>query len=187
MTNESDHNSKDEQPDRRQFIKGASCVIGAAIGTVPIVAGVRVALSPLADKEAVEGGAMIRLGDLGDLETGVPMKFAIVADKSDKWTRYKDVPVGAVYLVKQKEDAKEPVVAFNTVCPHLGCFVDYRKEEQDFFCPCHDSNFALDGKLKNGVSPRDMDWLTVELRNTTEVWVKFQRFKANSKDRIVIS
>ena len=187
MTDESDHNSKDEQPDRRQFIKGASCVIGAAIGAVPMAAGVRVALSPLVDKEAAEGGAMIRLGDLGDLETGVPMKFAIVADKSDKWTRYKDVPVGAVYLVKQKEGEENPVVAFNTVCPHLGCFVDYRKEKQDFFCPCHDSNFALDGKLKNGVSPRGMDTLDVELRNTTEVWVKFQRFKANSKNKIAIS
>ena len=190
MTNEGDHNSKDEQPDRRQFIKGASCVIGAAIGAVPMAAGVRVALSPLADKEAAEGGAMIRLADLADLadlKPGVPMKFAIVADKSDKWTRYKDVPVGAVYLVKQKEDAKEPVVAFNTVCPHLGCFVDYRKEKQDFFCPCHDSNFALDGKLKNGVSPRGMDTLEWEIRDTTEVWVKFQRFKANSKDKIAIS
>jgi hypothetical protein len=103
MTNEGDHNSKDEQPDRRQFIKGASCVIGAAIGAVPMAAGVRVALSPLADKEAAEGGAMIRLADLADLKPGVPVKFAIVADKSDKWTRYKDVPVGAVYLVKQKK------------------------------------------------------------------------------------
>tara|TARA_B110000263_G_scaffold229963_1_gene224118 strand:- start:212 stop:775 length:564 start_codon:yes stop_codon:yes gene_type:complete len=187
MTGESDSHSKEDQSDRRQFIKGASCVIGAAIGAVPMVAGVRVALSPLADKEAAEGGAMIRLGDLGDLEPGVPKKFAIVADKSDKWTRYKDVPVGAVYLVKQKEGEENPVVAFNTVCPHLGCFVDYRKEKQDFFCPCHDSNFALDGKLKNGVSPRGMDTLDVELRNTTEVWVKFQRFKANSKNKIAIS
>ena len=100
-----------DEPDRRQFIKGASCVIGAAIGAVPMVAGVRVALSPLADKEAAEGGAMIRLGDLGDLETGVPMKFAIVADKSDKWTRYKDVPVGAVYLVKTVNEGKLSVTA----------------------------------------------------------------------------
>ncbi|MDC0143072.1 Rieske 2Fe-2S domain-containing protein [Verrucomicrobia bacterium] len=187
MSSENKNHSKDEQPDRRQFIKGASCVIGAAIGAVPMAAGVRVVLSPLVDKEAAEGGAMIRLGDLGDLEAGVPMKFAIVADKSDKWTRYKDVPVGAVYLVKQKEGAEEPVVAFNTVCPHLGCFVDYRKDKQDFFCPCHDSNFALNGKLKNGVSPRGMDTLIVELRNTTEVWVKFQSFKANSKNKIAIS
>ncbi|MBC8325131.1 MAG: Rieske 2Fe-2S domain-containing protein [Verrucomicrobia subdivision 3 bacterium] len=184
MTGENDSHSEEEQPDRRQFIKGASCVIGAAIGAVPMAAGVRVALSPLMDKEAAEGGAMIRLGDLGGLETGVPMKFAIVADKSDKWTRYKDVPVGAVYLLKNEKDE---VTAFNTVCPHLGCFVDYRKEESDFFCPCHDSNFALDGKLKNGVSPRGMDTLDVELRNTSEVWVKFQRFKANSKDKIAIS
>lgn len=176
-----------DQPDRRQFIKGASCAIGAAIGAVPMVAGVRVALSPLTDKQAGEGGAMIRLAALADLKAGVPAKFAIVADKSDKWTRYKDVPVGAVYLLKNKKDGKDEVTAFNTVCPHLGCFVDYRPAEDDFFCPCHDSNFALDGKMKNGVSPRPMDTLEVEIREGSEVWVKFQHFKANTKEKIAIS
>ncbi len=183
MTGNDNSTANEDQPDRRQFIKGASCVIGAAIGAVPMAAGVRVALSPLADKEAATGGAMIRLGDLGDLDPGVPKKFAIVADKSDKWTRYKDVPVGAVYLLKNEMNE---VTAFNTVCPHLGCFVDYRPEEQDFFCPCHDSNFALDGKMKKGVSPRGMDELKLEIRDASEVWVKFQHFKANSKEQIPI-
>ena len=31
-----------------------------------------------------------------------------------------------------------------------------------------------------------MAWLEVELRNGSEVWVKFQRFKANTKEPIVI-
>jgi|GEM_PF-3537135 len=35
------------QPDRRDFIKGASCAIGAALGAVPMAAGVRVVLDPL--------------------------------------------------------------------------------------------------------------------------------------------
>ena len=177
--------------DRRQFIKGASCAIGAAIGVVPMAAGVRMALDPLSREAIAVDAEFIRLAEVSDLEAGVPRKFAIVEDKRDKWSRYKDVPVGAVYLLLEKaEDSKssEPkVIAYNTVCPHLGCFVDYRPKQQDYFCPCHDSNFALNGKLKNGVSPRGMDTLTVELRNTTEVWVKFQRFKANSKNKIAIS
>ena len=183
MTNKSEQKTSDDQPDRRQFIKGASCVIGAAIGAVPMVAGVRVVLSPLADKEAAGDGAMIRLSSLADLQPGMPIKFAIVADKSDKWTRYKDVPVGAVYLLKNEKDE---VTAFNTVCPHLGCFVDYRPEKQDFFCPCHDSNFDLEGKMKKGVSPRGMDTLDLEIRDASEVWVKFQHFKANTKEKIPV-
>ena len=190
MSTDSEPKNQDDQPDRRGFIKGASCAIGAAIGVVPMAAGVRVAMDPLSRQETVVDAEFIRLAEVSDLEVGVPKKFAIVEDKRDKWSRYKDVPVGAVYLLLQKakedERAEPKVIAFNTVCPHLGCFVDYRPEQQDYFCPCHDSNFALDGSLKKGVSPRDMDTLKVEIRKGHEVWVKFQRFKANTKEQIVI-
>ena len=191
MSTDMESQNQEEQPDRRGFIKGASCAIGAAIGVVPMAAGVRMALDPLSRKGIAVDAEFIRLAEVSDLEAGVPRKFAIVEDKRDKWSRYKDVPVGAVYLllVENGEDSKssEPkVIAYNTVCPHLGCFVDYRPEQQDYFCPCHDSNFALDGSLKKGVSPRGMDTLEVEIRNGSEVWVKFQRFKANTKEKIVI-
>ena len=189
----------DEQPDRRQFIKGASCAIGAAIGAVPMVAGVRVALDPLGKEGGGGDGKFFHLANLGDLKPGLPKKFSIFDDRKDKWTSYKNVPVGAVYLLKtnaqsaEGEDANatadsaETVIAFNTVCPHLGCFVDYRTDEKDFFCPCHDSNFDLKGDMKKGVSPRGMDTLQVEIREGNEVWVKFQHFKANTKDKVAIS
>ncbi len=190
MSTDMESQNQEDQPDRRGFIKGASCAIGAAIGVVPMAAGVRMALDPLSREAIAVDAEFIRLAEVSDLEAGVPRKFAIVEDKRDKWSRYKDVPVGAVYLLLEKaEDSKssEPkVIAYNTVCPHLGCFVDYRPEQQDYFCPCHDSNFALDGSLKKGVSPRDMDTLKVEIRKGHEVWVKFQRFKANTKEQIVI-
>ena len=196
MSKENVSSHEDSQPDRRDFIKGASCAIGAAIGAVPMAAGVRVVLDPLTRQSETEGAAeFIRLTDVSDLSEGEPMKFAIVEDKTDKWSRYKDVPVGAVYLLKETGDssadgAEAPVsvIAYNTVCPHLGCFVDYRKDEQDFFCPCHDSNFDLEGNLLKGVSPRAMDTLEVdgEKFKAGEVWVKFQRFKSNTKEKIAL-
>ena len=190
MSTDSESKNQNDQPDRRGFIKGASCAIGAAISVVPLAAGVRMAMDPLSRQETAVDAEFIRLAEVSDLELGVPKKFAIVEDKRDKWSRYKDVPVGAVYLLLEKaEDSKssEPkVIAYNTVCPHLGCFVDYRPKQQDYFCPCHDSNFRLDGSLKKGVSPRGMDKLKVEIRKGSEVWVKFQRFKANTKEPIVI-
>ena len=189
MSTDMESQNQEDQPDRRGFIKGASCAIGAAIGVVPMAAGVRMAMDPLSRSETAVDAEFIRLTEVSDLEPGVPKKFAIVEDKRDKWSRYKDVPVGAVYLLLKKAkvggSGKPEVIAFNTVCPHLGCFVDYRPEQQDYFCPCHDSNFALDGSLKKGVSPRGMDTLEAEIRKGS-VWVKFQRFKANTKEKIVI-
>ena len=190
MSTDMESQNQEDQPDRRGFIKGASCAIGAAIGVVPMAAGVRMALDPLSRKGIVADAEFVRLAEVSDLEAGVPRKFAIVEDKRDKWSRYKDVPVGAVYLLlhkaKERESGEPKVIAYNTVCPHLGCFVDYRPKQQDYFCPCHDSNFALDGSLKKGVSPRGMDTLEVEIRNGSEVWVKFQRFKANASEKIAI-
>lgn len=199
MSKENESSSEESQPDRRDFIKGASCVIGAAIGAVPMAAGVRVVLDPLSRESTSDGEAeFVRLADTSELPEGEPMKFAIVEDKTDKWSRYKDVPVGAVYLLKttaqtaegdaEDADPAPAVIAYNTVCPHLGCFVDYRKKENDFFCPCHDSNFSLDGELVKGVSPRAMDSLEIdeEKLKAGEVWVKFQRFKANTKDKIPV-
>ncbi|MSU40819.1 MAG: Rieske (2Fe-2S) protein [Pedosphaera sp.] len=177
-----------EKSDRREFIKCASCVIGGAIGLVPMAAGVYVAMDPLrhsGDGTAKTNDGFMRLATLEDLPLGgAPMKYSIVADKADKWSRYKDMPIGAVYLQRTTE---KQVVAFNTVCPHLGCFVDYRKEEKDFFCPCHNSNFSQTGALKTGVSPRGMDSLEVELRNDREVWVKFQHFKANTTEKTPVN
>ena len=48
-----------------------------------------------------------------------------------------------------------------------------------FFCPCHAANFGLDGEVLDTppISPRDLDTLEAEIRNGTEVWVKFQNFK----------
>ena len=37
--------------------------------------------------------------------------------------------------------------------------MDYRKNEQDFFCPCHDSQFSLDGELTKK-KLETFNWLT---------------------------
>ena len=78
-----------EQPDRRQFIKGASCAIGAAIGAVPMVAGVRVALDPLGKEGGDRDGKFFQLANLGDLKPGIPKKYSIFDDRKDKGTSYK--------------------------------------------------------------------------------------------------
>lgn len=41
-------------------------------------------------------------------------------------------------------------------CTHLGCTIN--KVEQDkFLCPCHGSEFSLDGKVLNGPAYRDLE------------------------------
>ena len=111
-------------------------------------------------------------------------------DLDDAWNRFKDVPVGSIWL-RKNPDGK--ILVFNSVCPHLGCSVDYRRNEGDFFCPCHTSSFSLDGEKTNEVPPRAMDSLELltaangEVKEDgTELWVKFQNFRRATAEKIAI-
>ena len=135
-------------------------------------------------RAAGDGDGFIKVTTLDAIPTdGTPAKFAVVADKVDAWNRFTNVSIGAVYLRLVDGVPK----ALHTICPHLGCFVDYRQGKNDFFCPCHNSNFKLDGSLAKGVSPRAMDALQIDVRNKTEVWVKFQNFQPGHRDAVSIS
>ena len=52
--------------------------------------------------------------------------------------------------------------AFAARCPHLGCKLDYRSGAEQFRCPCHGSEFALNGKWLKGPAKRDMRALDVK-------------------------
>ena len=48
------------------------------------------------------------------------------------------------------------LVTFKTPrCPHLGCALEYNKQEHSWDCPCHGSRFDEDGKLINNPATRD--------------------------------
>ena len=123
-------------------------------------------------------------------EDGTPLSVTVIDDLIDAWNMFRDVPVGSVWLRKVGDG---PIIAFNSVCPHLGCSVDYIRAENHFFCPCHTSAFSLDGKKTNEIPPRDMDALEVSMRTNgqddprgLEIWVKFQNFQKTKSDKIVI-
>ena len=171
--------------DRRDFLtKAAAVAIGGAVVAIPAVAGLCVALDPLRRKSEI--GASVLVANLNSLpENGEPRKFSVLATKVDAWNRTPNVPVGAVYLQRLPDNK---VRALNVVCPHAGCFVDYRAANSNYFCPCHNSSFALDGKVLDpkSPSPRGLDELPVEVRNGTEVWVTFQNFRAGVHEKIPV-
>jgi cytochrome b6-f complex iron-sulfur subunit len=53
-------------------------------------------------------------------------------------------------LVVQNPDAAGQLVAVNPTCNHKGCFVEWKANQKQFSCPCHDSDFAVDGRLLKG-------------------------------------
>ena len=84
----------------------------------------------------------------------------------------------------------DKVEALNVTCPHAGCPVEFKAGPRNFLCPCHDSRFNLDGSLVAGArspSPRAMDALEVEIREGSEVWVRFQNFEAGKASKVPVA
>ncbi len=182
-------------PERRRFLtKLLALVFGSVAGLVPVGAGLRVFTSPLAKAgtgglggNAAQNNNAVHVANLDLLpEDGVPRKFPVVADRRDAFSVYPHVPVGAVYLRRGKD---QTVTALNVACPHAGCFVDFVPGNGRYFCPCHGSTFELSGAIHDAASPspRGMDTLEVEVRNNSEVWVKFQNFVAGHKGKIPVA
>ena len=58
----------------------------------------------------------------------------------------------------------DDVRAFNAICTHVDCTVQYRAEKGDIFCTCHDGVYDLNGKNVSGPPPRPLETYKVVLR-----------------------
>jgi len=47
--------------------------------------------------------------------------------------------------------------ALSAVCTHLGCTVQFRKDEGSIWCACHNGRYDLDGRNVSGPPPRPLE------------------------------
>ena len=188
----------DHQPTRRNLlVELITGFLSLILVTVPGVIGGLFYLDPILrrKKTAEASGAsldgFLKLDVTADTLGSDPVASTVVQDYyDDAWNRFRNVPVGSVWLRKQADGT---ILAFNSVCPHLGCSVNYRASVGDFFCPCHTSSFDLDGTKTNQVPPRDMDRLEIVTATDgkpdpagKELWLKFQSFRGATSDKIPV-
>ncbi len=71
-----------------------------------------------------------------------------------------------LYMVRDERG----VFAQTAVCTHLGCLTRPNPGNDGFFCPCHGSRFALDGKVLKGPAPLPLEHYKIE-RREDHLWV----------------
>ncbi len=59
-------------------------------------------------------------------------------------------------------NTEEGIKAIYKVCTHLGCLYNWSDQEVKFICPCHGSQFEVDGAFIQGPAPRDLDVFVVQ-------------------------
>jgi menaquinol-cytochrome c reductase iron-sulfur subunit len=185
--------------DRRTFLvwatNGLSAVFAAVLG-LPAVAFL---IDPRnRPSRETDWRTVARLGDLAPL---TPTEAVIQETRRDAWNLHPDDIVGRVWLVRQRSG--DAVTAFTTICPHLGCSVNWvpaptgqPADSGQFLCPCHGGRFQQNGDRVLGdgghnPAPRGMDKLEVRVvpdpASATDklVQVQYLRFKAMQEKKEV--
>ena len=130
---------------RRRFLAGSSATVAGA--------GAALAWSPArAEQEPTQPGKVmldypkLDLSKASNLSVGQPVRF-----------QYPDSSSPCVLVKTGRKTPggvgpEKDIVAYSTLCTHMGCPVMYSAEERTFKCPCHFSVFdaELNGQMVSG-------------------------------------
>ena len=174
---------------RRAFIKLLAIVCGGLVTLFPFLAGIGVFLDPVRRRQRANGDTdsdlveFVRVAALQSVPAdGIPRQFPVIADHHDAWTFFPEQRIGSVFL--RRDPADQNLQCFTSICPHAGCSVSYASETETFNCPCHGSQFDLDGRcIPPTPSPRGMDLLEVRVNENDEVLVKYVSYLTGTEER----
>jgi|SRR6185369_16840800 Rieske Fe-S protein len=167
-----------DDPDRRKFLKLASCGVGGAVGLAVVAPALSLVIDPSRRQTVTTPRDPIDIGDLGVAGTTWRKVDVIAPEVRDAWTTARDVLLGAAWVRK----TGEKIEALSAVCPHLGCPVGWEAEKKTFLCPCHDSHFSEAGERIDGPAKRGLDPLPIEVKDgrLRLTWVQY---KLDTKQR----
>jgi Rieske Fe-S protein len=174
--------SAESDDSRRDFLKTIG-IGGLSVGLGAVVAAPAAAYVGYPLMHATVSGAdtFIKVGKAEAFKPGQPVKVDVFADKRDAWNRVVKVKVGSAWVMREGDKLR----AYTTVCPHLGCAVDYDGDVTRFKCPCHKSVFGMDGKVESGPSPRPMDDLELEEKDGV-VAIRYRRYRQGIAEKETI-
>jgi len=174
---------------RRGFLNLLATLVHTAVAACALIPGV--AFLTGATRRNLRRDGFVRTIRVADLKASAPTRVEVHTDRWDAYIHYPPGPIGSVWLVPEMTEGEiqtDPetgathVRCLQTICPHLGCAIDFAPDRDAFVCPCHASEFSRSGKSEFGPAPRPMDELTCRLSEPDadgERWieVEYREFK----------
>lgn len=132
---------------RRAFLKFLLILTNgclAALVGVPVLGYI---VAPIARKREA---MWVELGPADDIKPGPPVRRRIRYLAAEGFSKRLH---NEIVWVTRNEDE---FIVFSSVCPHLGCNVNWNPEAGEYACPCHDGKFSADGSRLSGPPPRGL-------------------------------
>jgi menaquinol-cytochrome c reductase iron-sulfur subunit len=153
---------------RRRFLALASGVLAGAIGAVLAVPGLGALVGPSFRRVQRH---FARASGVSALPLRQPVEVSFRDREQDAFLV--EAVTREAWALRHADGR---VTVFSPICPHLGCRYRWVPDRRHFHCPCHDSVFALDGRVLSGPAPRPLDTLASEIRGD-ELFVEWERFE----------
>lgn len=198
-----------EEITRRKFMANASLFIGGVVGVV-LAVPILGSLVPQGG-DGKGNWAPLNKDEFASLQTATtkPVKLEFTLKSKDSYLPEESsgeyvwgIKVASPQaFMKDRTDIAKPALPYadgtydvvnmnfvilSPICPHLGCRPIWNSDANRFQCPCHGSQFNLDGEHLAGPAPRGMDPLPLrEQSGTAEImWIRYQ---TSIPDRVIIS
>jgi len=105
-----------------------------------------------------------------------------IAFKINKVAKLREVHGWAILKIKDRQilfvrDSENTIKALNPICTHKQCTVEYSREKGRIVCPCHGSEYALDGRVLKEPSTEPLGIYESELRQDGLIVVTLEEIK----------
>jgi Rieske Fe-S protein len=174
-----------DQPERRSFLRWAIHGMGVIFAAILGIPAILYLIDPR-NRPAPPGDFRTTGVTYKELKkAGMPVQAVLRATRQDAWTLYPDDVIGRVWLIARSDGT---VQAYSTICPHLGCSINFEEKLHVFMCPCHNATYDMHSVRMSGPAPRDMDELETKPakpKPDDEILVKYEIFKTNENEKIL--
>lgn len=160
---------------RRSFLERATQIMGALIAGGLGFPALVYLLKPA---NSFAPGGFVDAADISQLKPRIPEEVEFQRIRKDGWKLITEKSTAWVVKLTDSE-----VVAYSPQCTHLGCAYHFEEAKGEFVCPCHTTNFSIDGEVMGGPAPRPLDRFPVKVQGSRLLIGTIENAKPASKKK----
>ena len=160
---------------RRSFLKLLTGGLGAVIGVIAAIPGLKFLAHPLVKETVTGGDEPLRVALKDEVEVDKPKRVNVIGETHDGWLKSDDIKLGACWLVKSTRRRHQGVL-HGVPAPRLQHRLERR--HQALRLPLPRFGLRQGGKCIEGPSPRGMDELDV-VASGDDIKVRYRRFRVS--------